>query len=495
MQSIPFFKVCKLCDALEALLCPIMPLLKEVRSKKMSDVWTEWFKHHREALDAMNKDDPSVLFTLRPEALQDRDYNFNKATFERSIARTFYMTVKLRATFAGYEKDGDYLSLPPNIPGALGEAIRNDLGYRVERIMKEMGRDAETILEYKTVTVEEIEDALIIIAANNKGSSKSIKSLALPCDKAPLERLAEIYLRLQSSQAKWLTRMIFKNLGFVVQDEVILSAAYTSFPTLLKVTANFDIRSLVPIRRDGDSGIRVAYPPPQMNEDSPSSSKHQTILDPLVAQPAKFMQAISPPATKPCPLTESTASSLNVTQKQTQQLLPLSFHKPEYPQKSSARNTQKSPWRLQQNSKSPSPLTTGIFIGTSKCEQTPNCFFNNTLFILAPCISSHLWLTENLLKSHGATYITSLLPLTRKFLPKRCPETGRRVRKIALVESNRREQTKAFMYRLEKLNLTRSNGERDWIMAVDWRLLEKVVKMEKGDELGDIWHQYRVGIA
>ncbi|KAG4030135.1 hypothetical protein MFRU_013g01580 [Monilinia fructicola] len=495
MMSIPFFKVCKLLDDLEALFCSTIPLLKEVRIKKASDVWINWFKQNRNTLDAMHKDDPSVLFTLRPEILVDRDYNFNKVTFERFLARSLFMTVKLRETFAEYEKDGDYLALPSNTQGGGREIVRNDIGYRVERIMKEMGRDEETLLTYKKVTVEEIEDTLITIAANNKGSSESIKSLALPDEHLTLDRLADIYSRLQGSQGKWLTRMIFKDFGFVVQDEIIVSAAYTSFPRLLNVNAKLNVKNLTPIRRDGNSGMKLAYPPLKTNEEPPSL-RDQTISCPSTTRLAKFIQITSLPATKRSPLSESTSSSLNVTQEPTQKLLSLSSNSLKHPQQSSTSHTPKPPRQLSPNPKSPSPLTANIFIGTGKCEQTPNCHFKNTLFILSPCISSHLWLTENLLKSHGATYITSLHPLTRKALPKRCPQTGQRVRKIALVECNRREQTTAFMHRIANLHLTRSNGEHDWILAVDWRLLEKVAPREKGNsKSADIWHRYRVGIV
>ncbi|KAB8292175.1 hypothetical protein EYC80_007918 [Monilinia laxa] len=141
MMSIPFFKVCKLLDDLEALYCSTISLLREVRIKKVSDVWINWFIQNRNTLDAMHKDDPSVSFTLRPETLVDRDYSFNKVTFERFIARSLFMIVQLRDTFAGYEKDGDYLALPSKTQGGPREIVRNDFGYRVERIMSEMGRD------------------------------------------------------------------------------------------------------------------------------------------------------------------------------------------------------------------------------------------------------------------------------------------------------------------------------------------------------------------
>ncbi|KAJ8061730.1 hypothetical protein OCU04_009528 [Sclerotinia nivalis] len=110
----------------------------------MSHAWISWFKLHRDALDAMHKDDPSVLFTLKPEALDDRDYDFNEVTFERFIARTFCMTVEQRAKFKSFAQNGPYLSVP-NHKGGCNDIIRNDIGYHVERIMKEIGRDTDQV--------------------------------------------------------------------------------------------------------------------------------------------------------------------------------------------------------------------------------------------------------------------------------------------------------------------------------------------------------------
>ncbi|APA13629.1 hypothetical protein sscle_11g083990 [Sclerotinia sclerotiorum 1980 UF-70] len=232
----------------------------------MSHAWISWFKLHRDELDAMHKDDPSVLSTLKPEALVDRDYDFNQVTFERFIARTFYMTVEQRARFKSFTENGLYI--------------------------------CGTIFSYKNVTVEEIEDSLIIIAAQSKRSSPAIRSHAQPHDNCTWNRLEEIYLRLQGPQAKWLTRIIHKNLGFVVPDEMVLSAYHTSFPRYLQVTAKFNIRGLVPVRRDGQTGMIFGHPPPQIAEEIPSKDKVNA--GPSITQSTQSVERlVSPPATKP----------------------------------------------------------------------------------------------------------------------------------------------------------------------------------------------------
>ncbi|EDN91850.1 predicted protein [Sclerotinia sclerotiorum 1980 UF-70] len=241
MKSIPFYKVCKLPDEFERLLCRTIPLLPDVRIQKMSHAWIS----------------------------------------SKVLPRMDSISVS-------------------NPKGSCNEIIRNDIGYHVERIMKEIGRDTDqgTIFSYKNVTVEEIEDSLIIIAAQSKRSSPAIRSHAQPHDNCTWNRLEEIYLRLQGPQAKWLTRIIHKNLGFVVPDEMVLSAYHTSFPRYLQVTAKFNIRGLVPVRRDGQTGMIFGHPPPQIAEEIPSKDKVNA--GPSITQSTQSVERlVSPPATKP----------------------------------------------------------------------------------------------------------------------------------------------------------------------------------------------------
>ncbi|KAF7948110.1 uncharacterized protein EAE97_003521 [Botrytis byssoidea] len=504
MKSLPFYKVCKLLDELEGLICRFPPLLPKLLKEKVSDAWIRWFKLHRDTLDAMYKDDPSVLFTLKPEVLDDRDYNVDKVAFERFLARYFYMTVEQRATFKKLE-EGDGTLVPVwNHKAGRDDLVRNDIGYRVQCIMKYIGRDTnqETVFAHMKVTVQEIEDTLITIAAQNEGSSATIKSLADPNDRDTWDRLGQIYSRLQSSQGKWLTRIIHKDFGFQVPVDILVTAVHTSFPRDLEVKAKFDVKNLIPIRRRGETGIimpSVIQPRRSFTKDQGT----QTVALPSVARPAKSPQLISPPPrrqTRSLVLSDSTISSLNVMQTLPQKIPSIGSENIEVPQKTPTRLTHRSrrmsleQLRSLQKSKSPDPLTKTIFTGTGQCKQTTNCAFHNAIFILSPCISSHLWLID-LLQSHGATYITSLVPLTRKVLPKRCPKTGKRVRKIALVEHGRTHQTIAFMKQIGALRLTRSNGKRDWIETCDWRLLEKIAGLEKGNESVevDIWERHRLG--
>ncbi|KAK1833300.1 hypothetical protein QBC39DRAFT_401706 [Podospora conica] len=105
------------------------------------------------------------------------------------------------------------------------------------------------------------------------------------------------------------------------------------------------------------------------------------------------------------------------------------------------------------------------------------CTLSGYTFLLSPCIAGYLYVTEDLLASHGVTEFARD--------PKEWSggETGRtRARRgkkmIVLVDSKRKGPTAAFLERIREVGLKRRNGERRYVQVFDWRVLEKV----KGEE-------------
>ncbi|KAK7967433.1 ATP dependent DNA ligase domain-containing protein [Apiospora aurea] len=144
------------------------------------------------------------------------------------------------------------------------------------------------------------------------------------------------------------------------------------------------------------------------------------------------------------------------------------------------------------------------------------CAFSNTSVLLAPCISSYAWVTEDLLKTHGVVdfevdpeawkhrspssraSFTSSPRVTSDTLgqTQRIVKSGR-VRKICLVETRRPEATHEFLKRIERAGLTRRNGKREWVAVYDWKILEDFANIEAGvvQKGPDPWRQRYVGIA
>jgi DNA ligase-4 len=141
------------------------------------------------------------------------------------------------------------------------------------------------------------------------------------------------------------------------------------------------------------------------------------------------------------------------------------------------------------------------------------CALVNCSVLLSPCISSYAWLTDDLLRRHGIS--DPLLDArvwsngelqthkgsgdcgsaTTQATPGR---TRRRVRKICLVESRRKEATEAFLQKIKAADLRKRGGEREWVAVYDWRVLECITEQEEKENSlrgKDPWRRYYVGIA
>ena len=141
-----------------------------------------------------------------------------------------------------------------------------------------------------------------------------------------------------------------------------------------------------------------------------------------------------------------------------------------------------------------------IINGTGMCRLTTQlCPLINCIFVLSPCISNIPYITEDLLSWHGSRIITSLPSFSDPSLPRYCPRTGKRYRKVALVETNRTGPTAEFIKRISRLNLTRKRGRnekerKEWVEVYDWRILESIAKMDQGQEKGyNPWRRNWVG--
>lgn len=301
--------------------------------------------------------------------------------------------------------------------------------------------------------MEEIDQTLLLIASQNDRSSPAVRDLAKSCDaEDPIESLGNIYGRLQAREAKWLTRLILKNYGPIKIPEVLdFGAVHSSLPAVFNTRVEVSTSINAAVRRDGTSIVKGS-----------AHNKSVTELKAfLPTQPTTAPLSSARPA-----LASLTPQQLNRGNAQQASLQPLVDSLPEFLALS------RLPVVLHHK-------------GTGHCTLTNGtCPLTNCIFILGPCLSGYPWVTENLLPWHGATFITDhRLSKAIQQLSRPNPMTGRRYRKIALVESNRPEQAVQLMHRIEKLGLKRSNGTKNWVEVYDWRLLECIAKADKGKKL------------
>lgn len=172
-----------------------------------------------------------------------------------------------------------------------------------------------------------------------------------------------------------------------------------------------------------------------------------------------------------------------------------------------------------------------------------SCTIANISFMLSPCITGYLWVTDDLLGSHGITEFardpkewaaegqltpptgtpTAALPPTTtpsettgmptSSAPSCNPDGTKRKKKIILIDPKRKEASKVFLQSVRDAGLKHSDGRPRHISIYDWRMLEELKEeeercREKGGEdggydgskldmrrSGSIWRKYWCGMT
>ncbi|KAF3771265.1 hypothetical protein M406DRAFT_35612 [Cryphonectria parasitica EP155] len=139
-----------------------------------------------------------------------------------------------------------------------------------------------------------------------------------------------------------------------------------------------------------------------------------------------------------------------------------------------------------------------------------NCALAGHFILLAPCVASIPWLTEDLLPSHGVAAVFKDIPswLASTSLA----GSRRRQPRLVLVERRRAAATEAFLTRLQSQPLKGPGGQPEVMVAYDWRLLEAITCEEdarkkrnrhgtRRHRIGtsahgkDSWRKYYIGLC
>ena len=200
------FKFASLCDLLEELednrLRKVLPTSRGANPDLRTI--TTWFNQHTSKISRSGPSAIAFLSCLFPERRVDRVYGLRERKLTKTLARCLCLGVQRRLQFERSVLDGD------------------DIGQCAQRVLREAEFPQATLTNY--VTLEEIDEALDRIGAGCRYSASELRQ-RVPHSR-PDEALEPIYRRLQSREAKWLTRIILKNLSPIVLPEVIVMNQY-----------------------------------------------------------------------------------------------------------------------------------------------------------------------------------------------------------------------------------------------------------------------------
>ncbi|KAJ9661635.1 hypothetical protein H2198_001811 [Neophaeococcomyces mojaviensis] len=206
-------------------LCELLEELSRNRYQQRATNWRqqrpdhrlvrEWYNTYNDKIDRSGPAAVAFLSALFPERRPDRTYNLQEKRLSHIFGNALGLgTARLRDLLSWQRTDGQ------------------DFPTCVQRIMSECEFDHP--VAGNEVTLQEIDEALTLIAANTISSAPVIRSRAN--GQAPVDILRPIIQRLQSHEAKWLVRMIQKSYSPVELSEyVALHEFHFMLPKLLEV--------------------------------------------------------------------------------------------------------------------------------------------------------------------------------------------------------------------------------------------------------------------
>ena len=218
-----FKNLCDLLSAIESYSFRRPPLPPTTRVKLYLETITQWFRYHKISVDSSDVDPVVLLSALLPARRTDRIYGIQAQSLSRILRRCLSLG------------EGRWQQLEHwKSPG------QGDLGECVERVQRQA--EFPVPLPANEVTLEEVDRFLASIARNNRFSAPSVRGHE--SNRSPInmiESLQQLYHRLQSREAKWLTRMILKEYpGLELQETMLLRCLDIRLPAMMKNQDSFE---------------------------------------------------------------------------------------------------------------------------------------------------------------------------------------------------------------------------------------------------------------
>lgn len=215
------FKFTYVCDLLSSL--EDNRIVKASTAARSSNpdirVIAQWFAQRGKRIYSQSTDRLALLSCLFPEKRTDRVYWLQDASLARIVGRCLLLGSSRREQLDRWRVSGC-----------------GDLGQCVEKVMQQAENH---IHDGQEVTVEEIDNALNQIASRCRFSGPRVRRQHAAVDVE--EALRPLYRRLNSRDAKWLTRMILKSyLPVILPVPFVLKSFHFLFPHLLLFQDSFD---------------------------------------------------------------------------------------------------------------------------------------------------------------------------------------------------------------------------------------------------------------
>lgn len=242
-MPLPFTRLCDLLSDLEDLWKRRPGPSPLTLRQQCNRCVTNWWNSLHISVYTTEIDLFALISALLPQRRTDRVYGLQP----RSLSR------KLKRILALGNGRHQYLD-------RWREAGRGDLGTCVERALQEAEFPKQALGQQSTI--EEVDNVLASIAAGYRFSAPSVRAAADGAAEQKVdEALGSLYRRMQSREAKWLTRLILKDYGPIdIPEWVVFKSIDTRMPMAMKVHDSF--LAALHLLRDGSElkpsvGVKV----------------------------------------------------------------------------------------------------------------------------------------------------------------------------------------------------------------------------------------------
>ncbi|KAG8529882.1 uncharacterized protein KY384_005363 [Bacidia gigantensis] len=222
MSPLLFEDFCDLLERLEEVSKRDPPSLSNDREKRNRTIIRSWFAFHTISIYSTSIKPVTLLNSLFPAKRTDRVYGLQQKSLSRRLRGCLKLGHGRWQQLDQYQRPG-----------------LDDLGACVERVLKQAEFPKQP--PSKQVTLQEIDDTLVSLAARCRFSGHKVEFEAFSEHTSDI--LSRKYIKLQSREAKWLTRLILK--GFCTIDldayrSAVLSCLDSRLPLALRLYDDFD---------------------------------------------------------------------------------------------------------------------------------------------------------------------------------------------------------------------------------------------------------------
>ncbi|KAK3050959.1 hypothetical protein LTR09_007708 [Extremus antarcticus] len=213
-MPLPFSEICTLLSRIEELELSDPPFLRAAEKATHVKMTIEsWFKSHRKPINDLSVPDAvAFLSTLLPERRTDRVYGVQATSLCRILSRCLSLSAARTKDLHAYKTAG-----------------RGDLGTCVERVLAAGGPPA-----LPHVTAVEIDDTLNELASPGRSSAQSFTNRPPASSKNKDGPLGLVFKRLAPWEAKWMVRLILKDISPVrLEEKTVLKCFHFLLPDLL----------------------------------------------------------------------------------------------------------------------------------------------------------------------------------------------------------------------------------------------------------------------